>query len=121
MAKVCTAVLVLCGILWTAYYLGATDHVGFGPSRPDHAANKGFHYTKPANEVNEGAKPDAVKEPIIPAEKEHRPFSSHAAIDVVVPEGVKVIALIFFGRKEYVTILDCYLRVCLLLLSFCSS
>jgi hypothetical protein len=28
-----------------------------------------------------------------------------------IPDGVKVIALVFYGRKEFVQILDCYLKV----------
>jgi len=33
------------------------------------------------------------------------------AIDVTVPAGVKVIGLVFFGRRELVQVLDCYLKV----------
>jgi hypothetical protein len=36
--------------------------------------------------------------------------SSSSAIDVVVPEGMKVIALVFYGRRSRVRILECYIR-----------
>ncbi|KIM94354.1 hypothetical protein OIDMADRAFT_172663 [Oidiodendron maius Zn] len=32
------------------------------------------------------------------------------AADVVIPEGVKIIGLVFYGRRDYVKILECYLK-----------
>lgn len=32
-------------------------------------------------------------------------------VEVHVPEDVKVVGLVFYGRKEFVEILDCYLKV----------
>ena len=32
-------------------------------------------------------------------------------IEVYVPEDVKVVGLVFYGRREFVKVLDCYLKV----------
>jgi hypothetical protein len=85
-------VIVLCGVLWTGYFLGTDrDRLGFRqlgessfahhPSPPGQATGKplGFPYTR--------------------------------AADVTIPAGVKVIGLVFFGRRELVQVLDCYLKV----------
>jgi hypothetical protein len=38
-------------------------------------------------------------------------FPYSHTIDVTIPAGTKVIGLVFFGRRELVHVLDCYLKV----------
>lgn len=72
--------LVLCAILGSAYYLSVIDHV---PSLGLHS---------------------------LVGESKAECYDKYSDIDVVIPEGVRVIAIVFFGRREYVKILDCYLK-----------
>jgi hypothetical protein len=39
--------------------------------------------------------------------------SSHALKEWRKPKDLKIIGLVFYGRKEFVEILDCYLKVCI--------
>jgi hypothetical protein len=89
-------IAVLCGILWTGYFIG-TDRDVFAPFRPlpSFGGGKEDHYPPPPSQ--EIGKPAGF------------PFGH--AVDVTVPSGVKIIGLVFFGRRELVKILDCYLKV----------
>ncbi|KAN0090214.1 hypothetical protein V8E51_018793 [Hyaloscypha variabilis] len=83
-------VIVLCGILWTGYSLGTEHHdFGLGPLRRPST----HHRSRPVEKT--------VQPPGFPY--------THA-VDVTVPAGVKVIGLVFFGRRELVQVLDCYLK-----------
>lgn len=84
-------VVVLCGILWTGYFIG-TDRDVFAPFKSLPSAVGGQH-----------AQPGVVGKP--PG------FPYTHVVDVTVPHGVKIIGLVFFGRRELVKILDCYLKV----------
>jgi hypothetical protein len=93
-------IIVLCGILWTGYFIG-TDRDVFAPFRPlpsggggGGGGGSGHYPTAPGQEIG---KPPSF------------PFSH--AVDVTVPSGVKIVGLVFFGRRELVKILDCYLKV----------
>jgi hypothetical protein len=84
-------VIVLCGILWTGYSLGTEHHdFGLGPLRRPST----HHRSRPVEKT--GQPPG---------------FPYTHAVDVTVPAGVKVIGLVFFGRRELVQVLDCYLKV----------
>jgi len=101
-------VIVLCGILWTGYFIG-TDHDVFAPLRPlpSFGSDKEDHYSSPpSQEIGQPAG-----------------FPFGHAVDVTVPSGVKIIGLVFFGRRELVKILDCYLKVLgsLLLIPCCHA
>jgi len=85
-------VVVLCGILWTGYFLGTEHHdVGISQLRRPSSSH---HPSRPVQGT--GIPPG---------------FPYTHAIDVTVPAGVKVIGLVFFGRRELVQVLDCYLKV----------
>lgn len=89
-------VIVLCGILWTGYFIG-TDRDVFAPFRPLPSFGDGKEGYYPPPPTQEIGKPAGF------------PFGH--AVDVTVPSGVKIIGLVFFGRRELVKILDCYLKV----------
>ena len=77
--------LILCAILGSAYYLSVVDsHVSVLPS---------------------------LWLPAIAGDKTAECPNRYTNIDVEIPDGVRVIAIVFFGRREYVKILDCYLKV----------
>jgi hypothetical protein len=84
--------IALCGILWIGYFLGTDrDRLGFrqlgGSSLAHHPSPPGQATGKPLG------------------------FPSTHAVDVTIPAGIKVIGLVFFGRRELVQVLDCYLKV----------
>jgi hypothetical protein len=77
--------------LWTAYYLFGV-HYKVLP-----VGGIGYYRPRPAEE---------------PKQQPWVGFHySHTAIDIVIPSQVKIIGLVFFGRRDFVTILDCYLKV----------
>lgn len=85
-------VIVLCGVLWTGYFLGTDrDRLGFRQLGESPFA----HHPPPPGQ--------ATGKPL--------GFPSTHAADVPIPAGVKVIGLVFFGRRELVQVLDCYLKV----------
>lgn len=96
-------IVVLCGILWTAFFIG-TDRGAFALFRnlPSSSLSGGS---------NEGGYPPA------PGQEVGKPsgFPNVHVVDVTVPSGVKIIGLVFYGRRELVEILDCYLKVLLTL------
>ena len=85
-------VVVLCGILWTGYFLG-TDRDVFAP----------FRQLRPPS--NRPSGPSRVMGKPPPG------FPYSHAIDLAIPAGTKIIGLVFFGRRELVHVLDCYLKV----------
>jgi hypothetical protein len=87
--------LLLCAILWTVYFFSA-DYDVFALSRRPSFGGGGNH--PPPLEVQVKGPPGGL-------------HYIHTAIDVVIPPEVKIIGLVFFGRRELVRILDCYLKV----------
>lgn len=75
--------ILLCAVLWTVYFFSA-DYDVFPLSRRPPSSGGG----------------------------RNNPHG-HTALDVVIPPDVKIIGLVFFGRRELVRILDCYLKVSL--------
>ncbi len=51
-----------------------------------------------------GNAPYATSEPSVPGHRAHSVLAK--------PSGFEVIGLVFYGRKETVSILDCYLKAC---------
>jgi hypothetical protein len=90
-------VVVFCTPIWTAYQLIGAQHnfypIGGSCSR---------HYHSQPAEVLEEQPWENI-------------YDTRPAIDIVIPPKVKIIGLVFFGRRGLVRILDCYLKVCPLL------
>jgi hypothetical protein len=86
-------VVILCAILGTGY-LSTTDR---DVSSYFSLLSTGKNKNPLANEVVQGQSAG------------HPPYDT--TTDVKVPPGVNVIAVVFFGRRELVKILDCYLNV----------
>jgi hypothetical protein len=86
-------VIVLCGILWTSYFLGTDRDVSSPFRQLGHPSFR--HYLSPPG-------PDKGKPP---------GFPYMHAVGVTIPAGTKIIGLVFFGRRELVHVLDCYLKV----------
>lgn len=125
------AVVLLSVTLWTAY-LAATSYGALSPSTWRHHSSQSSHtgvqdgsssiviypsasssVTPPPAESSLAKSPgDNGAPPPPPSQSTHtgskKPFEDIA--EPIVPEGVKIIALVFFGRKELVKVLDCYLR-----------
>jgi hypothetical protein len=85
-------VIVLCVVLWTGYFLG-TDR--YRPGLRQLGGPSFAHYPSPPGQ----------------ATGKSLTFPNTRAADVTIPAGVKVIGLVFFGRRELVQVLDCYLKV----------
>ena len=89
------SVILLSSILFTAYLVG-TDREVFATLRQPLPSFGGGSHNPP------------------PVEKPVGFHYNTAAVDVTIPPGVRIIGLVFFGRRELVKILDCYLKVSLL-------
>jgi hypothetical protein len=83
--------LILCAILASAYYLSTADyHVSVLPG---------------------------LRLPSLGGAPAQCDGNNRDVADVDIPPGVRVVAIVFFGRREYVKVLDCYLKVYSLLMT----
>lgn len=82
-------VILLIPTLWVAYFFAAGYNIFALSTRPSHL--------------------DSIVMPLVESPSEVQ-YNLRAA-DVVIPKGVKIIGLVFYGRRDYVKILECYLKV----------
>jgi len=82
-------VILLIPTLWVAYLYAADYNVFTSSTRPSNLS--------------------PIVMPLVESPSEA--WYNLRAGDVIVPEGVKVIGLVFYGRREYVQVLECYLEV----------
>ncbi len=66
------------------------------------------HLNIPASNPDRPAEPLSLQAPITYS---HSRFDGEGLVDFKKPEGLRVVAMVLAGRREFVSILECYMRV----------